>query len=313
MSHAVAQTDSCSTQWDDAGLAALGTASEAQFWMALEQSGPWGREAITQSHLDPAVGEALARACSDHGGRLLLIRRPGRHVDAATDTPTVLIAGGLSSDPWLLTGAVDDPAELLRAPWPLLSGDDPDAVTEVLDTFDETSDPALLICTNSKRDVCCAVRGRPIAVTLAEQFPGQVWECSHTGGHRFAPTGISLPSGQTYARLTLETAAEIIPAERRGEIPAALNHSAYDRGRSVLSPPAQAAESIVRQTISERSLLALRTDLQPDGDKGWTGRVTHRDGRSWPVDVRRVAGPDLKDSCLKVAKPSSFFEVSLAG
>lgn len=304
--------DSCSAQWDDAGLPALGTASQAAFWVALEQNGPWGREAITESHLDPGVGSALAQACSDHGGRLLLIRRPGRHVDADTAEPTVLIAGGLATDPWLLTGNVDDPVELLRTPWPLLAGDDPDAVTEVLDTFDETRDPALLICTNSKRDVCCAVRGRPIALTLQEQFPGQVWECSHTGGHRFAPTGIALPSGQTYARLTAEATAAIIPAERNDEIPAELNHSAYDRGRSVLSPPAQAAESVVRQSISEASLLALRTDLQPDGD-GWRGQVTHRDGRSWPVDVRRVTGPELKDSCLKVAKPSSYFEVSVTG
>lgn len=312
MSHAVAQPDSCSVQWDDAGLPALGTASEAAFWVALEQNGPWGREAITQSHLDPALGERLARLCSDHGGRLLLIRRPGRHVDVSTDEPTVLIAGGLSGDPWLLTGTIDDPSEVLRTPWSLLAGDDPDAVTETLDTFDETREPALLICTNSKRDVCCAVRGRPIALALTDEFPGQVWECSHTGGHRFAPTGIALPSGQTYARLTTASAKEIIPAERRGEIPAELNHSAYDRGRSCLAPPAQAAESIVRQHISETSLRALRADLHPDGE-GWRGEVAHRDGRSWPVDVRRVAGPELKDSCVKVAKPSSYFEVSLAG
>ncbi|KYH44067.1 sucrase ferredoxin [Branchiibius sp. NY16-3462-2] len=303
--------DSCSAQWDDAGLPALGTASQAAFWVALEQNGPWGREAVTESHLDPSVGSALAQACSDHGGRLLLIRRPGRHVDVGTTEPTVLIAGGLATDPWLLVGTVDDPAELLRTPWSLLAGDDPDAVTETLDTLDETRDPALLICTNSKRDVCCAVRGRPIALSLQEQFPERVWECSHTGGHRFAPTGIALPSGQTYARLTTDSAAAIIPAERKGEIPVELNHSAYDRGRSVLAPPAQSAESVVRQSISELSLRALRTDLHPDGE-GWRGEVTHRDGRAWPVDVRRVAGPELKDSCVKVAKPSFFFEVSLA-
>lgn len=304
--------DSCSGQWDDAGLPALGTASEAAFWVALEQNGPWGREAITESHLDALVGSALAKACSDHGGRLLLIRRPGRHVDVGTTEPTVLIAGGLATDPWLLVGTIEDPAELLRTPWSLLAGDDPDAVTETLDTFDETREPALLICTNSKRDACCAVRGRPIALEVADQFPGQLWECSHTGGHRFAPTGIAFPSGQTYARLTVESAARILPAERKGEIPAELNHSAYDRGRSVLTPPAQAAESAMRQQISELSLHALRADLHPEGD-GWRGEVTHRDGRTWPVDVRRVAGPELKDSCMKLAKPSSYFEVSLSG
>lgn len=306
------EADSCSSLWDEAALPAIGTASPAGFWLALEQNGPWGREAAVQSHLEPSVGQAIDTACTDHGGRLLLIRRPGRHDDGATDERTVLIAGGLRSDPWLLSGAVDDPAELLRVPWWLLGGDDPDAVTEILDTFDETREPALLVCANGKRDVCCAVRGRPVAQAVAQRFPGQVWECSHTGGHRFAPTAIALPSGQTYARLSIDSAMAIIPAERRGEIPPELNRSAYDRGRSALDPPAQAAESVVRQNISETSVRSLRTDLHPEGD-GWRGVVTHRDGRIWSVSVRRVAGPELKDSCVKLPAPSSFFEVSFPG
>jgi len=54
-SHARSQGDACSVVWDNAEASALGTAAVAMFWIALEQTGPWGREAATQSHLDPDV------------------------------------------------------------------------------------------------------------------------------------------------------------------------------------------------------------------------------------------------------------------
>ena len=100
----------CSTAWD--GLPAWGTAAQASFWVALEQPGPWGRDALTESHLDVAVGNALAGAASGSGGRVLLIRRPGHHADAHVPGPRrVFIAGGLASTPWLLAADVMDPAE----------------------------------------------------------------------------------------------------------------------------------------------------------------------------------------------------------
>lgn len=73
----------CSRVWDTGALPAWGTAARADFVVALEQNGPWGRVAATQSHLDPALGAALDAHVSGLGGRLLLIRRPGRHAEQA--------------------------------------------------------------------------------------------------------------------------------------------------------------------------------------------------------------------------------------
>ena len=53
----------CSTQWD--ALPAWGTATQARFWVAVEQSGPWGRDALTESHLDPDLGARLGAAASE--------------------------------------------------------------------------------------------------------------------------------------------------------------------------------------------------------------------------------------------------------
>ncbi|BDZ57795.1 hypothetical protein GCM10025872_14520 [Barrientosiimonas endolithica] len=234
----VSKPDACSVLWEESSLPAAGTASRADFWVALEQTGPWGREASVMSHLDEGLGAELARACEQAGGRLLLIRRPGEHSDEHDpDAPRqVIVAGGLTGDPWLLEGEVDDPADLLTLPWDSLLGDDPDRVTARLPLLEETRDAVLLVCTNGKRDVCCAVRGRPVVTAAAQARPGRVWECSHTGGHRFAPTAITLPSGQMWGRLTADLAVRALDEEQRRRIPAELNDPLHNRGRSCLPP-----------------------------------------------------------------------------
>jgi len=305
--------DACSVEWDDAELPAWGSASYARFWVCLEQAGPWGHSAITESHLAPQVGMALERACADRGGRLLLIRRPGAHADEPHDGPhAVFIAGCLDRDPWLLTGEIDDPAQLLGLPWDAPLDADPDLVTERLPELEETRDPALLICTNGKRDVCCAVRGRPIALELAAAHPNSVWECSHTGGHRFAPTGIALPSGQTYARLTPALAELALQSERRHEVAVQLAGPEHYRGRSCFRAPLQVAESFIRQHLSELSGPALAVTGDQAADGSWQCTVTHTDGRRWTVAITGEDGPELKASCAKVPGPSTVWRAAFA-
>lgn len=309
MTTAVTTADAtCSRLWDEADLPAAGTASIAQFWVALEQNGPWGRDAIAESHLPAGLGPEVARRIADAGGRLLLIRRPGRHDDREpTAARTCFVAGGLRTDPWLVEGELEDPAELLQVDWRQRIEQGPDGLSEVLTLLEETRDVVLLVCTNAKRDQCCAVRGRPVAAHAAAARPARVWECSHTGGHRFAPTGVLLPSGQTYARLTEQSAVEAYDAERRREVAASLNTVQHNRGRSCLPAVAQAAEAAVREHIGELALDAFTVD-----DIGECLQVAHRDGRTWQVRVSRADGPELKDSCLKRAKPATYWSTTVA-
>lgn len=306
--HARSRPDACSVIWDRARASALGTAPTATFWVALEQSGPWGREAATQSHLDPAVGKALDRSAKELGGRLILLRRPGAHSGAPEDRPhRVYVAGGLADRPWLLEADLKDAALLLRLPWAALRDGDKDSVEEGMPELDRSPGTVLMICSNSKRDVCCAVRGRPVALLASSERPGQVWECSHTGGHRFAPTGILLPYGQTLARLSVASAVAVVDAAAGGELPLELLGAAYDRGRSQLTPPAQAAESIVREQIREPSLRAFATTAEPHPSlaDAWLCRVSHVDGRHWDVvAVRRSGAEDRPESCGKKAVPT---------
>jgi hypothetical protein len=273
---------------------AWGTAAQASFWVALEQPGPWGRDAASESHLDPATGAALSAACADRGGRLALLRTPGRHADDhhRDGTRTAYLAWS-GAGPWLVRARVRDPASLHAVLDAVAAGDQDAALAAVPEAA--LAEPVLLVCTNGRRDVCCAIRGRPIALEAAAFHPGRVWEASHTGGHRFAPTGVLLPHGQTLARLDARLATRVLDAADAGSLPPEVPGSWHDRGRSSLEPGAQAAEAFVREHISEPSLTALSTS-------GADGRyaVRHRDGRVWEVRCTRVTtGERRPESCGK--------------
>jgi hypothetical protein len=306
--HSRSRPDACSVIWDDAQASALGTAPPATFWVALEQNGPWGAQAATQSHLDPDLGATLDAMCQDGAGRFLLIRRPAAHSDRHDSHPRrVYVAGGLTSRPWLREADIDDPARLRQLPWPALASGDSDALQDALPELEHSRGPVLMICSNSQRDLCCSVRGRPVALESATQRPGQVWECSHTGGHRFAPTGVLLPYGQTFGRLCGTSAVAALDAAMGGEVPTELLGATYDRGRSHLSAPGQAAESMVRHWIQEPSLLSLSTTAapRPEQENAWACRVSHVDGRHWDVmAVRGPSGQNLPESCGKEPVPT---------
>ncbi len=62
----------------------------------------------------------------------------------------------------------------------------------------------LLVCTHGSRDTCCGKLGPRLAQGFRNEGHQEVWEVSHIGGHRFAPTVWHLPSWRVYGRLPLE-------------------------------------------------------------------------------------------------------------
>lgn len=308
MHQAQVAADSCSVLHDLARVPAVGTAAQAKAWVALEQNGPWGRLAPTQSHLDPELGAALEERASAAGARLALIRDPVSHADAGTGARRVFISGGLDHTPWLITGHLVDPTVLLDIDWLDLHAATPATVLAVLDSLQPATEPVLLVCTNGKRDVCCAVRGRPVAVAAAAARPGLVWETNHTGGHRYAPTAVLLPWGTTLARLDAPLAIGAVDAARRGELAPALLDNAHHRGRSSLPAPAQAAEHYVRQLVGDRGLGGYITDVRPDG----LVTVTRTGGHTWLVEVTQRGGwPELPASCGKESVPVHDWDVKV--
>ena len=298
--HGRSAPDACSVLWDEAGPdePAYGTSAPARFWVAVEQNGPWGRTPATQSYFPSDLGGRLVQRFGAAGGRLALIRRPGNHADPRVGPRRCYVAWS-GPGAFLLTGRLDGPDDLLDLDVAALSAGDRAGTTRSLPWL-TPSDPILLVCTNGRNDVCCAVRGRPVALAGQEVQPGRVWECSHTGGHRFSPTGVLLPWGRALARLSEITVADVVEASDDGHLPLGLLGPRHDRGDSALPTRVQVGESSVRALIEETDLEALSATAAAGG----LIAVRHRDGRRWSVSLSVVTGAARRNSCGEPAEPA---------
>ena len=289
----------CSATSVAAGETLAGSAPTAVGWLCLEQNGPWGAKAWTSSHLDADLGGRIEAVASSQGVRPCLIRRPGRHADAHVATARhVLVAHSRPGATWVVAGEVADPADVLSLDFAAIASGDREAVVASLPGLRPAA-PQLLVCTNGTRDTCCARLGRPVAVAAAARFPDQVWEVTHTSGHRFAPTTVLLPSGALHGRVL--DAAPLLTAETAGE----LDVRGY-RGRSVWPASGQVAEDHVRRQFDVTGL----DDLEVSGaDAQWL--VSHRDGRTWQVEVATHTDGERPESCGKDAKPVTRYTATV--
>lgn len=80
----------------------------------------------------------------------------------------------------------------------------------------ESSSRDILVCTHGSRDKCCARYGNAFyrqakrVVNNLSPHHVRVWQASHFGGHRFAPTAIDFPDGRYYARLDADSLMAIL-------------------------------------------------------------------------------------------------------
>ena len=175
----------------------IGTAPTDTEILLVECPGPWGRDAVTDNRLPQVVRDHLASLDL----KVFLVRRydgsagPGTRVFHATATAQGYDVRGT---------VLDSPEDLLGLH---LAG---------LPAYDG---PLWLVCTNGKRDRCCAELGRPIAGLLSQEWPEGTWETTHLGGHRFSGTLLALPSGLTLGRLDTATALAACEAVDRDEVP----------------------------------------------------------------------------------------------
>lgn len=211
----------CATAGRERGDPLAGTAPPARRWLLLEHPGPWRIDAVAGLPMSPAVRRALVGSAERAHARILLIRRPGRPQMGAVRH-------------WLLA---DEDGGVVTGPW--RDEEDLMVAAAALETHPPAAaghPPLVLVCAHGVHDVCCAVRGRPVAEALARRFPGQVWECSHVGGCRFAPSVVVLPDGYYYGLLDDGSAVPTIERHLSGDVP-----TEHLRGIARFAPPVQAA------------------------------------------------------------------------
>jgi hypothetical protein len=245
-------------------------------FLLLEVPGPWGRSALDETVMDPEVGRRLAAAATSADTHIVLIRRPGRHPGSGSGAGKRAMAwafADVSAGPErVLWGSWRDPADLLSL----------DMAAEIPGEANAAGPQRLaLVCTNGKRDLCCAISGRPVAAALAARSDWDTWECSHLGGHRFAATMMLLPAGDMFGWLDPESALEVVRHFDDGEL-----MLAHYRGRAGQSFPVQAALHAAALRLGDFRRGALRASAArpAQADAGWAGRPAG-DGDLWEIDV----------------------------
>lgn len=259
----------------------VGTAPPARTFMAVELPGPWGRNAIRESRASTSALVDLARRVSGAGGRLVVVRRPGRR---SVSHRRWFWADCRPGHETLRTGVIADDDELGAL---ALDGTDGQREDEAL----------WLCCTHGKHDRCCAEEGRVVFADLEALTPGRVWESSHLGGCRFAGNVVVLPHGLYYGRMSTADVPALVAAHLRGEV--LLEHL---RGRSALPAPAQAAMQLVARQVASRAIDAVEVGEPREADENvWTVPVS-ADGTTMSASVRRTgAGEPVRLTCTAVA------------
>ena len=87
---------------------------------------------------------------------------------------------------------------------------------------------------------------------MVKQDSIHAWQCSHMGGHRFAPTSLFFPHGLCYGRIEPGQVAAMMDAYRSGQLV-----PEYLRGRVCYAAAAQAADVLLRMQLGMTAIDGL--------------------------------------------------------
>ena len=289
-----------------------GTAKTGTTYVALEHLRGWGRDVLDGEALGEELTPLVAAHLKKWSASLQLIRKPGRAGQHRPRRKMYLIYTGDGDTPPAMEELdVDGPETILELD---LSGPGANASLGAR----SVDHPILLVCSHGKRDTCCALKGRPVAAALQTCFYGdEIWESSHTKGHRFAASMLLMPWGYSYGRLNSAAAIDMLKHATRGEM-----FLPGNRGRGCFDAPGQVAELVVADRVisAEGSLDvgALRVDAElnepgdVDGmaaDEVVVRRVAHPDGRAWLVQLKQRPVEGVVASCGDAPKQGSTWVV----
>lgn len=217
----------CSAQAEELGEPMIGSVDVRRRWLLVEDRSHWGEKAVRD-----VLGSAFEDGAKARGLRPLLIRHREGPPEADALRRAFLIDTVTRE---IAIRTIGDPVELVLdelADAPIASFGDP------------ASEPIFLVCTNGRRDACCALRGRALLAALDVENRPAAWECTHLGGHRFAANLVCLPDGIVYGRVLPADGPRLAAAYRTGRL-----DPEFLRGRSAWPAPAQVAEGELRREL----------------------------------------------------------------
>ena len=258
-----------------------GSAPVAGTHVFLEHLGPW--PASSMEALDLNYAAELDELEASIG----LVRRP---------TPFRTAATGIPERPYVIVSTAGRVALTRAAGLPSVSTLD-NAIAAIsrgeLPSGWAYEPWLILVCTHARRDACCARLGRPLVDDLlAVTDQDRVWETTHLGGHRFAPTCLALPSQVVYGRVTSERAPEVAAAVAHHEVVPDLM-----RGRTTYSAALQAAEIVALTRLGIRNETLKLVTSSTDGDL--THSTWHSATSAVDVTIEKRQGRERQLSCGK--------------
>ncbi|MFK7914252.1 MAG: sucrase ferredoxin [Pseudomonadales bacterium] len=213
-----------------------GTAEVVDVWIMLEQRASWPARAVGPDGLPVALFGWLAEqidglAAMGLRARGQLIRQETR--DAAGRRLLLGFGGALFALPTLVDAQLQqlDLAAVVQA----VQHDKTPVVPA-----QRLSGPHYFVCTNGRRDQCCARLGLPVYRRLRTMIGARAWRTTHVGGHRFATNVLTLGSGLVYGRVQETDCDALVAATEAGEVA-----FAWLRGRSSYPQHLQAAEALL--------------------------------------------------------------------
>jgi hypothetical protein len=263
------------------------SATETRVYFLLEYPQVWGSKAFEESDLPEQIKVQMKQALKGiPGARLLMIK--SRKSGPSTN-PRFFTTRLSDHEPALYAFEFGGYADLLDLDLPTLAAGSPIYASQL------SQEPLYLVCTNGRRDPCCAAHGPAVFHALSHLSGPDVWQTSHVGGHRFAANLVYLPDGLFFGRLDPPSATEVVEGLQRGEMN--LDHF---RGRACYSEPIQAAEYYLRRQTGLTSIRAFHLlAAEQTSDQQW--RVTFASTESparYELEIlRRASAESFFQSC----------------
>jgi len=251
--------------------------------LLLEYRNPWGPD-VLECELPQAAEDWIENALDAHPQlRLLLIR------GEQTAGPLAFFIAS-TNDRWASRFELPTYEALAELDLAAMLADE--VAVEAHGGVD--AKPIYLVCANQERDGCCGEKSIALYRALLDlKLDAEVWQCTHLGGHRFAPTLLYLPDGVHYGRLKPSDAEPLADAHSQRLLFELDNY----RGSTRLSVPVQAAEAWLREHVGERRI----DGIEVLGDKTLeAGRHMAR-FRTMDMQIHRVTVAPRSGKFLRLA------------
>ncbi|WP_066383194.1 sucrase ferredoxin [Anabaena sp. CA = ATCC 33047] len=190
----------------------IGTALNRQYYVLIEVPPPWTSQPLNSKGITKKL-QNLQSTINESECSLRLVFIYNANYYQIGQTHLIIyyqseeLSSGYSKKEYILSN-IDDAVPIIE------NCINNEMFVDVEDTNIQTRD--LLVCTHGSHDKCCAKYGIPFyrqaLATVANLSLShvRVWQSSHFGGHRFAPTMIDLPTARYYGRLDQKSFISIL-------------------------------------------------------------------------------------------------------